>query len=337
MDNGSASYYQFLHEEACAANLDPTDYAPPQFCHTSPIDNVMDTAHESISTLDHRAQSPYLHHHQHHAPDSTGAFFDPLLISPSLSAAACNDNDVEDDLLSLISPALTPSPALHAQCQMEMLQQHQQSASPLNPFDKLSLRSPALHGQLNGSSVRSAPYRLPQASTALDMNKNIKFVPMFPPGQATSSSSSMTPGTLMNMQQNSISGDEMKMPDENDDKRESPAPHTDNKQAPTNPHQQRKSNHKLAEQRRRDSSKKCFEALASILPNITEKTPSKLHILQKCYEHLWHVHADKTALEQQVVLLKLELEKCKDHNQSHQNHMQQNQSHSQPNSCHHQK
>ena len=43
----------------------------------------------------------------------------------------------------------------------------------------------------------------------------------------------------------------------------------------------RKVNHKIAEQRRRDSIKKCFDELKEMVPHIDERNPSRLYILQK--------------------------------------------------------
>lgn len=43
----------------------------------------------------------------------------------------------------------------------------------------------------------------------------------------------------------------------------------------------RKNYHKNAEQRRRDTAKAWFDGLRSLLPNLTERVPSKLHVLEK--------------------------------------------------------
>lgn len=58
----------------------------------------------------------------------------------------------------------------------------------------------------------------------------------------------------------------------------------------------RKSNHKVAEQRRRDAIKQCFDGLRSILPNLTEKIPSRLHILEKTLLYLNQLEKENQAL-----------------------------------------
>ena len=62
----------------------------------------------------------------------------------------------------------------------------------------------------------------------------------------------------------------------------------------------RRSNHKLAEQRRRDLIKKCFESIKNLLPNIEEKVPSKLHILEKTHEYILMLHDREARLKHEL-------------------------------------
>jgi hypothetical protein len=58
----------------------------------------------------------------------------------------------------------------------------------------------------------------------------------------------------------------------------------------------RKSNHKIAEQRRRDLIKKCFDDLRQKLPNLVEKIPSRLHILEKTLIYIRQLEKENTEL-----------------------------------------
>ncbi|KAI8802536.1 hypothetical protein BJ742DRAFT_832417 [Cladochytrium replicatum] len=64
----------------------------------------------------------------------------------------------------------------------------------------------------------------------------------------------------------------------------------------------RKTTHKQAEQRRRDSLKQCFDDLRNLLPNVTEKNPSKLHILRKCNKQA-HITPNHTPQQQTLTLI----------------------------------
>ena len=66
----------------------------------------------------------------------------------------------------------------------------------------------------------------------------------------------------------------------------------------------RKTNHKYAEQRRRDCIKQCFEDLKGVLPNLTEKNPSKLYILQKTFEYVCDMQEKQQELERQLAEVK---------------------------------
>ncbi|ORX93605.1 hypothetical protein K493DRAFT_315918 [Basidiobolus meristosporus CBS 931.73] len=70
----------------------------------------------------------------------------------------------------------------------------------------------------------------------------------------------------------------------------------------------RRTSHKAAEQKRRDSLKQCFENLKSVIPEIEEKAPSKAYLLKKSYDHILrlemlikerddHIHALRKQLQ----------------------------------------
>ncbi|ORX90471.1 hypothetical protein K493DRAFT_339990, partial [Basidiobolus meristosporus CBS 931.73] len=48
----------------------------------------------------------------------------------------------------------------------------------------------------------------------------------------------------------------------------------------------RRTNHKTAEQKRRDLLKQCFEDLKSVTPDLNERNISKEYILKKCHTHI---------------------------------------------------
>lgn len=66
----------------------------------------------------------------------------------------------------------------------------------------------------------------------------------------------------------------------------------------------RKANHKIAEQRRRDCIKKCFEDIRDVLPNVDEAQPSKLVILQKAYEYICFMQNREQALLRELEMVK---------------------------------
>ncbi|KAJ3055505.1 hypothetical protein HK097_010280 [Rhizophlyctis rosea] len=68
----------------------------------------------------------------------------------------------------------------------------------------------------------------------------------------------------------------------------------------------RRTSHKQAEQRRRDSLKQCFEELKLLLPPVEEKNPSKVIILKKAYEYIEMMQ--KKERETQALIAKLEAE-----------------------------
>ncbi|KAF9276747.1 hypothetical protein BGZ68_009772 [Mortierella alpina] len=62
----------------------------------------------------------------------------------------------------------------------------------------------------------------------------------------------------------------------------------------------RRTSHKAAEQKRRDSLKHCFEDLRQMIPNIVDKAPSKVFLLKKSFDHICEL---KSGLAKQNLLL----------------------------------
>ncbi|KAF9953571.1 hypothetical protein BGZ72_005324 [Mortierella alpina] len=54
----------------------------------------------------------------------------------------------------------------------------------------------------------------------------------------------------------------------------------------------RRTSHKAAEQKRRDSLKHCFEDLRQMIPNIVDKAPSKVFLLKKSFDHICELKSD---------------------------------------------
>src|SRR5690554_4188835 len=54
----------------------------------------------------------------------------------------------------------------------------------------------------------------------------------------------------------------------------------------------RRTSHKAAEQKRRDSLKHCFEDLRQMIPNIVDKAPSKVFLLKKSFDYICSLKSD---------------------------------------------
>ncbi|KAG0276497.1 hypothetical protein BGZ96_003256 [Linnemannia gamsii] len=54
----------------------------------------------------------------------------------------------------------------------------------------------------------------------------------------------------------------------------------------------RRTSHKAAEQKRRDSLKNCFDDLRHMIPNIQEKSPSKVFLLKKSFDYICNLKAE---------------------------------------------
>ncbi|KAF9273153.1 hypothetical protein BGZ88_004017, partial [Linnemannia elongata] len=54
----------------------------------------------------------------------------------------------------------------------------------------------------------------------------------------------------------------------------------------------RRTSHKAAEQKRRDSLKNCFDDLRQMIPNIQEKSPSKVFLLKKSFDYICNLKAE---------------------------------------------
>ncbi|OAQ30229.1 hypothetical protein K457DRAFT_55867, partial [Linnemannia elongata AG-77] len=54
----------------------------------------------------------------------------------------------------------------------------------------------------------------------------------------------------------------------------------------------RRTSHKAAEQKRRDSLKNCFDDLRQMIPSIQEKSPSKVFLLKKSFDYICNLKAE---------------------------------------------
>ncbi|KAG0043329.1 hypothetical protein BGZ83_011538 [Gryganskiella cystojenkinii] len=68
--------------------------------------------------------------------------------------------------------------------------------------------------------------------------------------------------------------------------------------------EQRRTSHKAAEQKRRDSLKNCFDDLRQMIPNIQEKSPSKVFLLKKSFDYLCNLKADVARRDLEIAQLK---------------------------------
>lgn len=68
----------------------------------------------------------------------------------------------------------------------------------------------------------------------------------------------------------------------------------------------RRTSHKAAEQKRRDSLKNCFDDLRHMIPNIQEKSPSKVFLLKKSFDYICNLKADVAKRDLELARLQAE-------------------------------
>ncbi|KAF9934300.1 hypothetical protein BGZ65_003833 [Modicella reniformis] len=72
--------------------------------------------------------------------------------------------------------------------------------------------------------------------------------------------------------------------------------------------EQRRTSHKAAEQKRRDSLKNCFEDLRHMIPNIQEKSPSKVFLLKKSFDYICNLKSEVAKRDLELARLKAQHE-----------------------------
>lgn len=72
--------------------------------------------------------------------------------------------------------------------------------------------------------------------------------------------------------------------------------------------EQRRTSHKAAEQKRRDSLKHCFEDLRHMIPNIQEKSPSKVFLLKKSFDYICNLKSEVAKRDLELARLKAQHE-----------------------------
>ncbi|KAF9924088.1 hypothetical protein FBU30_005901 [Linnemannia zychae] len=70
----------------------------------------------------------------------------------------------------------------------------------------------------------------------------------------------------------------------------------------------RRTSHKAAEQKRRDSLKNCFDDLRQMIPNIQEKSPSKVFLLKKSFDYICNLKAEVANRDLELARIKAEHE-----------------------------
>ncbi|KAF9566829.1 hypothetical protein EC968_003572 [Mortierella alpina] len=68
----------------------------------------------------------------------------------------------------------------------------------------------------------------------------------------------------------------------------------------------RRTSHKAAEQKRRDSLKNCFDDLRQMIPNIQEKAPSKVFLLKKSFDYICNLKSDVAKRDLELARLRAE-------------------------------
>ncbi|KAK3828439.1 MAG: hypothetical protein J3Q66DRAFT_322666 [Benniella sp.] len=72
--------------------------------------------------------------------------------------------------------------------------------------------------------------------------------------------------------------------------------------------EQRRTSHKAAEQKRRDSLKNCFEDLRHMIPNIQEKSPSKVFLLKKSFDYICNLKSEVAKRDLEMARLRVQHE-----------------------------
>ncbi|KAF9172510.1 hypothetical protein BGX20_005470 [Mortierella sp. AD010] len=70
----------------------------------------------------------------------------------------------------------------------------------------------------------------------------------------------------------------------------------------------RRTSHKAAEQKRRDSLKHCFDDLRQMIPNIQEKSPSKVFLLKKSFDYICNLKSEVAKRDLEMARLKAQHE-----------------------------
>lgn len=70
----------------------------------------------------------------------------------------------------------------------------------------------------------------------------------------------------------------------------------------------RRTSHKAAEQKRRDSLKHCFDDLRQMIPNIMEKSPSKVFLLKKSFDYICNLKSDVAQRDLEMARMKAQNE-----------------------------
>ncbi|KAI7817992.1 Myc-type, basic helix-loop-helix domain-containing protein, partial [Gamsiella multidivaricata] len=70
----------------------------------------------------------------------------------------------------------------------------------------------------------------------------------------------------------------------------------------------RRTSHKAAEQKRRDSLKHCFDDLRNMIPSIQEKSPSKVFLLKKSFDYICNLKCEVAKRDLEMARLKAQHE-----------------------------
>ncbi|KAG0333706.1 hypothetical protein BG004_000727 [Podila humilis] len=70
----------------------------------------------------------------------------------------------------------------------------------------------------------------------------------------------------------------------------------------------RRTSHKAAEQKRRDSLKHCFDDLRQMIPNIMEKSPSKVFLLKKSFDYICNLKSEVAQRDLEMARMKAQNE-----------------------------
>ncbi|RUS14248.1 hypothetical protein BC937DRAFT_94128 [Endogone sp. FLAS-F59071] len=75
----------------------------------------------------------------------------------------------------------------------------------------------------------------------------------------------------------------------------------------------RRTSHKAAEQKRRDSLKRCFDDLRGVIPDVTERNPSKVYLLKKSYDYILQLKTQGHSKDRRILSLKTQIREMREH------------------------
>ncbi|KAJ3109094.1 hypothetical protein HDU97_009212 [Phlyctochytrium planicorne] len=200
------------------------------------------------------------------------------LVSPQLSATSANTSPA----LSLAPTAYSPSLSSNSPANGPTNVAASPSLAPITPSQLMRLQKPApMHG-----------------SATLNAMVSPSLKPILPDTATISPDAAIRLAQKSNYQ-NMLEGDSEMLGLDYDGELSSGM-------------EIKRTSHKQAEQRRRDSLKQCFEELKRVLPSLPEKNPSKVYLLKKSFDFIVYLKAKEQESESTIAKLQAEIKALRD-------------------------